>query len=183
MGTYGRQQDSQIQGNPNDLFNGGGTNIENIHQQQQPQQLQPQQLQPQQLQPQTLNYQNELQAAQAQKQAMYEQYLRDQYRARQVQDKNMKKASKNSGSRDDNNQIWTQIEHFIDSFESELNLKWQTFLAIIILIILFNNAYIFEFEKPFIPAFLRESDSPPLIAVIFNAILIGGIVLIISKYS
>lgn len=66
-------------------------------------------------------------------------------------------------------------------FEELTNCKWQVFVAIIILCILFNNSILYNLEMSIIPVNMRFG-TPPFLAVIFNSIVIACIFLIINKY-
>ncbi len=143
-------------------FNGGGTPISSLvekPQQAMPQQAMPQQAVPQQAMPQ---------------QAMMQQAMPQQAMMQQAM---MQKRVQNVGSIPGG-----KVESFSEKFESFSNCSWQRFLALVILVVIFNNSFVYNFEKNLIPVGMRFGD-PPLLAVFLNALIIGIIFLLISKFT
>lgn len=70
----------------------------------------------------------------------------------------------------------------VEKFENFTNCKWQRVLALLILIVIFNNSFVYEFEKTLIPVSMRFGE-PPLIAVFLNAIVVVLLFLAISKFT
>lgn len=148
-------------------FSGGGTPISSLvqgppqgqpqgpPQRQPPQGLQPQGLQPQGLQPQ----------GQPPHQVMYHQGPPQQG----IPQKGMYQSMKVK-------------ENFSEKFENVVGCSWQRFLSLVLLVVIFNNSFVYDFEKSLIPIGMRFGD-PPLLAVFLNAIIIGIIFMIISKFT
>jgi hypothetical protein len=138
-------------------FQGGGTPINKLVQSPgpPPQQMHPQQMHPQQMHPQQMHPQ------QMHPQQMHPQQMHPhQY---------------------ENSMVKNREVSFVEKFENYTNCSWVKFVCLVILIILMNNSFIYEFEMKLIPVNMRFGQ-PPLIAVILNALFIGIIFLLISKF-
>ena len=61
------------------------------------------------------------------------------------------------------------------------DVKWVVFVAVIFLFILLSNASIYKLESQFVPINFLSDDDPPIVLVIFNAILFGILFLVIHK--
>jgi len=81
----------------------------------------------------------------------------------------------------ENSMVKNREVSFVEKFENYTNCSWVKFVCLVILIILMNNSFIYEFEMKLIPVNMRFGQ-PPLIAVILNALFIGIIFLLISKF-
>lgn len=158
--------ESQSQPQSDPRFNGGGTPVGKLIQAPPPPQAPPQQMPPQQMAQQQMHPQQVMQQQMAQQQQMQRQPLLQQQHS--IHNLPNQEKSINSG--------------ITEKFESFTNCSWQKFIAIVILVIIFNNSMIYDFEKNIIPVNMRFGD-PPLFAVILNAIIVGLIFLIISKFT
>jgi len=69
-----------------------------------------------------------------------------------------------------------------DKFENFTKCSVVKFFSLVILIILFNNSLVYDLEKNFIPPTISYG-SPPILAVILNAFIIGFIFLLICKFT
>jgi len=154
----------------NTKFTGGGTPINallnpqqqqqqmNIPQQQQQQQQQmAMQQQQQRMSPQQQQQQQQMAMQHQQQQQMLAMQQQQQQMAKILPKKNM-----------------------TEKFQNFTGCNWKLLVAIVIIFILFNNSFIYDCEKTFLPLSLRFGN-PPLAAVIFNAIIAGIIFLLINK--
>jgi uncharacterized membrane protein len=153
----------------NTKFTGGGTPINallnpqqqqqqmNIPQQQQQQQQMAMQQQQQRMSPQQQQQQQQMAMQHQQQQQMLAMQQQQQQMAKILPKKNM-----------------------TEKFQNFTGCNWKLLVAIVIIFILFNNSFIYDCEKTFLPLSLRFGN-PPLAAVIFNAIIAGIIFLLINK--
>ena len=61
------------------------------------------------------------------------------------------------------------------------NVEWVVFISMIFLFILLSNASIYKLESQFVPIQFLSNDDPPIVLVIFNAMLFGIIFLVVKK--
>ena len=160
----------------NTKFTGGGTPINallnpqqqqqqmNIPQQQQQQMNIPQQQQQQQQQM-AMQQQQQRMSPQQQQMAMQHQQQQQMLAMQQQQQQMAKILPK---------------KNMTEKFQNFTGCNWKLLVAIVIIFILFNNSFIYDCEKTFLPLSLRFGN-PPLAAVIFNAIIAGIIFLLINK--
>lgn len=144
-------------------FSGGGTPISSLVEKPQQQAMPQQQTMPQQ----------QAMMPQQQQAAMMQQQQQQQAAMMQQQQQRMQNIRSIPGGK---------VENFSEKFENFTNCSWQRFLALVILIVIFNNSFVYDFEKNLIPIGMRFGD-PPLLAVFLNALFVGIIFLLISKFT
>lgn len=142
-------------------FQGGGTPIGAIIQEQSPpQQMPPQQMPPQQMQPQQMPPQQ----IPPQQQMMYQQQMQRRPPQMQRQPQQHRLPDKKE----------------VNQFEETMGMSILQFIILIILIIVINSPFVIGIEKKMLPVSMRMGD-PPFVIIIFNAIIITLIYVGINK--
>ena len=170
-----QQEDSQNE----NRFKGGGTPIQSLQPQGAPQG--PPQMQQPQGAPQGPPQMQQPQGApqvQRMTQQQYQQMQQQRMQQQQMQQQQMQRMQNPKGMIKEN---YTNEKSVTEKFKDFTNTSWQKFLCIVILFIVLGNSWVYDCEKSLIPLGMRFGN-PPLIAVIFNAIIAGIFYLVISKF-
>ena len=155
-----------------DKFRGGGTPIGALQsikksksmpqmqqQQQMPQQMQQQQVHPQQQMPQQMQMSPEMQ----QQMMMMQQQQQMMYPQMQMPEKREK---------------MKDVDNMVDNFASMCKGSWKETIVVMVLSVLTNNSFFYEFQNRFIPEMARSG----FVNVIVSALVSGLIFFLISQF-